>query len=235
MPKAYVIANIDVEDRDTYKEYVAKVPATVAKHGGEFLVQPHGIHFTEVRASDLLRVTEDGRVLSGKGKPDPTARFIHGRMHIGIPAARCVLHTHMRYATALAALKNGRLAFCHLNAMRFYGKLAYDSDYNGIVLDEGEGDRISNVMADKTVLFMANHGVAVIGPTIAQAFDDLYYLERACETQVIAMSTGEALLEPSQDAILKNFEQWQNPLFAGDHHFAAIRRILDREEPDYRH
>jgi len=201
--------------------------------GDEFLVNAHGLHFSEITASNLLRVHADGRVLEGDGRPDQTAVYIHGRMHVGIPEGRCVLHTHMRYATALAALKDARLANCHLNAMRFFGKVAYDTDYKGIVLDKGEGTRLSNVMAGKSVLFMGNHGVVVIGKTIAQAFDDLYHLERACETQIIAMSTGQELLEPANEVVLKNFEQWQHDDFHGRHHMVAIRRILDREEPDY--
>ncbi|HEX5795774.1 MAG TPA: aldolase, partial [Geminicoccaceae bacterium] len=161
--------------------------------GREFLVNPYGRHFGELRASDLLRVTVEGEVLSGAGEVEASALYIHGRMHAARPDLRCILHTHMPYATALTSIEAGRLLPLSQNALRFTGEIAYDDDYGGLALDASEGDRLALALGDRRILFMANHGVAVVGGDVALAFDDLYYLERACQVQVLAMSTGRPL------------------------------------------
>ncbi len=123
---------------------------------------------------------------SGKHTVEPTAFFIHGRIHRANPRAQCVLHTHMPYATALTIIDGGELAWASQNALRFHGRVAYDRDYNGLALSDAEGDRMAAKLRDADVLFLANHGVIVCGASVAYAFDDLYYLERACMLQVLA-------------------------------------------------
>ena len=162
------------------------VPGTTDR----FLLNPQGLHWSELRTSDLLVVDPDGNVIEGKWKVEPTAFFIHSQIHLGNPSARCVLHTHMPYATALCAIDGGRLEWISQNALRFYERVAYEEAYNGLALDEAEGQRLRDKLADGKVVFLANHGVIVTGPDVATAFDDLYYLERACMVQVLAHSTG---------------------------------------------
>jgi ribulose-5-phosphate 4-epimerase/fuculose-1-phosphate aldolase len=198
-----------------------------------FLINPFARHWRELRASDLLLVDHEGRVADGQGEVEPTALFIHWRIHKSQPRARCVLHTHMPYATALTAVERGRLEMCCQNALRFDGQIAYDDDYQGLALDTGEGDRMSRALGDKRVLFLANHGVVVTGPTIAAAFDDLYYLERACQIQVLAQSTRQPLLIVSDEVRRKVREQFQQDQQFAEHHLVAIRRLLDRESPEY--
>src|SRR5262245_41349533 len=158
-----------------------------------FLINPQGFHWSEITPADLLLVDGKGKVVEGRHTVEPTAFFIHGRIHRSKRAPAAVLHTHMPFATALTMLEGGRLEPASQNALRFYGKVAYDEEYNGLVLDDAEGDRIATRLGDADVLFLANHGVIVCGETVGWAFDDLYYLERACMVQVLAQGTGKLL------------------------------------------
>jgi ribulose-5-phosphate 4-epimerase/fuculose-1-phosphate aldolase len=158
--------------------------------GGTFLLNRYGLHWSEVSASNLLALDAAGRVLGGEGEYEKTAFWIHSRIHLASPHAGCVLHTHMPYATALTLLEDGRLEMVEQNALRFHDDIAYDDTYNGLVIDQAEGDRLAVVLGAKRVLFLANHGVIVVGPSVAEAFDSLYYLERACRLQVLARMMG---------------------------------------------
>lgn len=205
---------------------------------GRFLINPQGLHWSEVTTDDLVIVDAQGRKVAGRHSVEPTAFFIHGCIHRGKPTAKCVLHTHMPYATALTITEGGRLEWASQNALKFYGRIAYDDEYNGLALDESEGDRMCEKLARADVIFLANHGVIVTGPTIAVAFDDLYYLERACMLQVLAMGTGRALRRVAESIAEKTGEQLAAES-AGEStqahlHFAAIKRMLDRDEPGWR-
>jgi ribulose-5-phosphate 4-epimerase/fuculose-1-phosphate aldolase len=202
--------------------------------GGTFLLNRFGLHWSEVSASNLLALDAGGKVLEGEGEFEKTAFYIHSRIHLANPRAVCVLHTHMPYATALTLLQNGRLEMVEQNALRFHDDIAYDDTYNGLVVDNAEGDRLARVLGGKRVMFLANHGVIVVGPSVAEAFDLMYYLERACRLQVLARSTG-APLRAVRDGVVRETCRLllaDAPKYAGAH-FAALKRILDREEPDY--
>ena len=194
---------------------------------GHFLLNPHGVHWSLLRASDLLVVDDEGRVLEGEGQVESTAFCIHSRIHARHPQAACVLHTHMPHATALTVLEGGRLEPVHQNSLRFYNDVAYDRDYNGLAETLEEGDRLAEALGDRRILFMANHGIIVVGPDIARAFDDLYYLERACEVQVLAMSTGRPLKRIGDNMAATAFGLWKG----GDGsyargHFEALKAVL---------
>ena len=201
----------------------------------QFLINPQGHHGSEVTASSLLLADRGGRLIEGAAPPEPTAFYIHWRIHRGTPQARAVLHTHMPYATSLTTLEGGRLEPISQTAVGFHDRVAYDDGYNGLAFDEAEGDRMMRALGNKSVLFLANHGVIVTGPDMACAFEDLYYLERACQLQVLALSTGRPLRYIPEAIIEKTVQEYAR---LGDaqtgHHFAALKRILDREEPDYR-
>jgi len=199
-----------------------------------FLLNAYGLHWSEVSASNLLVLDPDGTVLDGEGEAEKTAFYIHSRIHLANPRAACVLHTHMPYATALTLTVPGRLEMVEQNALRFAGDIAYDDEYNGLVVDDAEGDRLARVLGDKRVLFLANHGVLVVGTTVAEAFDALYYLERACRLQVLARATGLPL-RPVRPAVVRETYRMilaDTPKYAGAH-FEALKRLLDREQPDY--
>jgi ribulose-5-phosphate 4-epimerase/fuculose-1-phosphate aldolase len=210
---------------------------TVPGSEDRYLINPHGLHFSEIRASDLLVVDGAGQVVEGRLPIEGTAFFIHSRIHRANREAKCVLHTHMPYATALTMVEGGRLEPAHQNALRFFGRVAYDDDfggYNGLALDTEEGDRICRALGDRRVLMMANHGIMVAAPSVAEAFDDLYYLERAAQAQVLAMSTGRRLKLVGDNVAAKTRDQMlQGSDEYARAHFTALRRILDREAPEY--
>jgi ribulose-5-phosphate 4-epimerase/fuculose-1-phosphate aldolase len=201
-----------------------------------YLINPQGLHWSEVCTSDILLIDGSGQVLEGRHAIEPTAFFIHAWIHRLNPRATAILHTHMPYATALTLVQDGRLAWCHQNALRFWGRVAYDDAYGGAALDAAEGERIARSLSDKDVLFMASHGVTVVGPSMAWAFDDLYYLERACMHQTLAaQGAGGRPLRTVPEATCRMVaaqaqrERQQSELF-----LAAIKRLLDRDQPGWR-
>jgi ribulose-5-phosphate 4-epimerase/fuculose-1-phosphate aldolase len=202
--------------------------------GGRFLLNRYGLHWSEVTASNLLALDAEGTVLEGEGEFEKTAFYIHSRIHLSNARAVCVLHTHMPYATSLTLLENGRLEMVEQNALRFHDDIAYDDAYNGLVVDSAEGDRLARVLGDKRVMLLANHGVIVVGPTVAEAFDLMYYLERACRLQVLARSTQLPLKKVRPEVARDTYRMIlaDTPKYATAH-FDALKRILDREEPDY--
>jgi ribulose-5-phosphate 4-epimerase/fuculose-1-phosphate aldolase len=206
----------------------------LAGDGEHFLINPQGLHWSEVTPDDLVVVDAHGRKVSGRHNVEPTAFFIHGSIHRGKPGARCVLHTHMPYATTLTTLRDGRLEWASQNALKFYGRVAYDDAYNGLALDEAEGDRMCAELDSADILFLANHGVIVTGERIAEAFDDLYYLERACMLQVVAMQTGRALRIVPQEIAAMTGRQMAEGSDQPRLHFEALKRMLDRDEPGWR-
>jgi ribulose-5-phosphate 4-epimerase/fuculose-1-phosphate aldolase len=201
-----------------------------------FLVNPYGWGFAEITASRLLVCDFHGRVIEGQGEPEATAFYIHARLHMRLPRARAAFHTHMPHATALSMLEGPPLAWAGQTALKFHGRVAVDEEYNGLALDEAEGDRIAASMGEADIVFLKNHGVMVVGRSVAEAWDDLYYLERACEAQVLAESTGRRL-KPVPPAIA---ERTARQMREGDResarlHLESLKRILDREAPEYRH
>ena len=198
-----------------------------------FLVNPEGLFWSEITASSLIVCDLDGHIVEGEGTVEQTAFCLHAPIHRHNHKAAAVLHTHSPYTTALCLLEDGKLDPVELGGLQFYGRVGYDEGFTGAAMSTDEGDRVAQVMGDKDILMMRNHGPMVIGPTIAAAFDRLYYLEETAKRQVIAMSTGQKLQQvapaigqsmaantPVQDAYAEK-------------HLAAIKRVLDRESPDY--
>jgi len=206
---------------------------SVALDDDTFLINPHGLHWSEITASSILICDADGKVLEGNHPVEPTALFIHGQTHRAAPHAKVVLHTHMPYATAITMLEGGRIEPVEQNAIRFHNKIAYDDEYNGLALDEEEGLRIASKLGNKKAMFLANHGVVVVGPNVAEAFDDLYYLERAAMFQVLAQSTGKPFRRIPEKIVETTIEQMSGERETALLHFEALKRILDKEEPDY--
>lgn len=209
--------------------------AVVPGHPDLFLVNRLGYAFEEASASNLLICDFDGNVLSGDGEPEASAFYIHARLHRMSPRVGAAFHTHMPNATALSMLEGEPLVWAGQTALKFYGRTVVDEDYNGLALDEREGDRIAAVLGDNDILFMKNHGVMVCAANIAEAWDDLYYLERAAEVQLKAMSTGRTLLPVKPEIAAATARQMRE----GDPesarlHLESIKRVLDRKDPDYK-
>jgi ribulose-5-phosphate 4-epimerase/fuculose-1-phosphate aldolase len=210
----------------------------VPGYSDRFLLPPFGLHWSEVKASDFLVVEFSGRVLSGQGAVEDTALYIHGPAHRLSPQGRCVLHTHMPHATALCMLENPRLEMAVQSALGFYEDVAYDPVYNGLALDVSEGERLARALGDKSVLMMGNHGVLVVGKTVPQAFERLYFLERAAQAQILALSTGRPLRLIPEPVIKMTVAQFGAGGTVGgrdraDLHFDALKRVLDRSASDY--
>ena len=189
-----------------------------------FLLNPRGLLWSEVQADDIVLVDGAGRKLAGQHEVEPTAMFIHAAVH-QIAKKACVLHTHMPYSTALT-LTEGRTLDTTLsqNAMRFHGRVAVDDQYNGLALDASEGERIARAMHGADVAFLGNHGVVVCGDRIDHAYDDLYFLERACMTQVLAESTGRRLVPVDAAVAQRVAEQSHGERLQSELFFEALRR-----------
>jgi len=209
----------------------ALVPGTTDR----FLVIRYGLLWSEVTASNLVMVDAQGNIIEGEGPVETTAFQIHKAIHLADPAKyACVLHTHMPYSTAICCLKDFELKMVHQNSCRFHKGIAYDPKFNGLVLDDNEGERLASVMGGKTVLMHRSHGVIVCGASIAAAFDDLYYLERAAEVQVLALSTGQEISYVDDETAShvkaqmdKGKEEWAAA------HLNALKRGLLREDPSF--
>lgn len=191
-----------------------------------FLLNPRGLMWNEVQAEDIVLVDAHGNKLAGRHEVEPTAMFIHAAIH-RIAGKACVLHTHMPYATALTLTADRALdTTLSQNAMRFHGRLAIDADYNGLALDVGEGERIARAMQGADVVFLGNHGVVVCGERIDYAYDDLFFLERACTAQVLAQSTGRPLMPVDPGLSAKVAAQVQGERLQSELFFEALRRQL---------
>ena len=219
-------------------EGIANHFSAVLPDGRHFLVNPFGLHFSEITASNLIVCDFDGNVVrGGEGEPSASAHHIHAPIHRLVPRVRVLLHTHQPYATALTMLADGRLEWALHTTCRFHGRVAYDRDYDGVALADSVGERMAEILGEAEVLFLGNHGVITAASTVAQAFDDLYFVERAAQTQILAMSTGRplALLDPDlirQVAAQLSHERFE--LGYIERHFATLKRLLDSAGGLYR-
>jgi ribulose-5-phosphate 4-epimerase/fuculose-1-phosphate aldolase len=200
---------------------------------------PFGMHWSEVKASSFMEVgVDDGKVKRGQGEVERSCYCIHAPIHKTLPHAKAVFHTHMPYASALTRLEDPRIKEIGQTEVGMMGLIAYDDMYTGPAIEPEEGQRLAKVIGDKPILFMANHGVTTMGENIADAYDRLYYLERAAQVQIFAMWTGQKLKQLPAAVVEKTKRDIGGPgLYQGptpaQRHFDALKRILDREEPDY--
>lgn len=200
---------------------------------------PFGLHWSEVNASCFMEVEiSTGNVLRGEGEVERSCYAIHAPLHAKLPKAAAVFHTHMPFASALTRLEDPKLKPIGQTEVGMMRLTAYDMDYTGPACDPEEGGRLAELFGDKTILFMGNHGVATIGTTVAEAYDRLYYTERAAQVQLYAMWTGQKLLTLPPGVVQTTMSGYSVQKFkhgkSCDYHFAALKRILDRKEPDYK-
>lgn len=208
----------------------------VDEAGTQFLMNPNQVHFSRIKASDLLLIdAEDPTTMERPDAPDPTAWGLHGAIHRNVPHARCVMHVHSIYATVLAILEDSILPPVDQNSAMFFDRQVVDEDYGGLAFEE-EGERCSKLLADpKTqVMIMGNHGILTIGSSVAEAFNRMYYFERAAETYVKSLWTGRPLRRLSDAVAEKVAVETDNYPGQAERHLAEIRAILDEQEPVYR-
>ena len=206
----------------------------ISPDGKHFLMNPRWRHFSGIKASDLLMLdAEDQETMQRPDAPDRSAWAIHGQLHARLPQARCILHLHPPYATAMAALADPSLKPIDQNTARFYERIAIDLAFGGIADDAAEGARLAGALGNRRILMMGNHGVLVTGPTIAEAFEDLYFLERACQTLILAYSSGQPLNVMSPALAERTALDWEDYSGMSFAHFDELKRTLDRQDPGY--
>ena len=205
--------------------------------GSRFLMNPNQRHFSRIKASELIEIdVNDPEVLTGPDAPDITAWGLHGSIHRHCGHARCVMHVHSNYATVLAALADSRLPPIDQNAAMFYNRYVIDEAYGGLALED-EGERCARLLHDpkKRVMIMGNHGLLVVGASVAETFNRLYYFERAAGTYIQALQTGRELRVLSDEVAEKTAQQLEAYPEQDERHFAELKAILDNEGSDYRH
>ena len=206
----------------------------VSPDGSKFLLNPRWKHFSTIKASDLMLLdANDAQTMSRPDAPDASAWCIHGNIHARVPNARCLLHCHPPYATAIAALADPELKPIEQNTARFYNQIQVDLGFDGVADDDAEGERLARVLGNKSIMMMGNHGGLVTGATVAEAFDSLYYLERACQTLVLAYSTGQKLNVMPPALAEKTARGWETYKDMAFSHFDEMKRLLDRKDPSY--
>ncbi len=219
---------------DFHESVANHFSAAVSEDGKKFLMNPRWKHFALVKASDLqLLDSEDNETMNREDAPDPSAWSIHSSIHAKVPNARVVLHCHPPYATALAGLKDPSIKPIDQNTARFFNRMTIDLGFGGLANTEEEGDRITAALGQHNVMMMGNHGVTVIGQTAAEAFEDLYMLERACRTMVLAYQTGQPLNVMDDDLAEKTAAGWDDFHDIAFAHFEQFKRILDSKDPSY--
>ena len=203
--------------------------------GTQFLMNPNQMHFSRVKASDMIMVdANDPETLSGPNAPDPTAWGLHGGIHRHCPHARCAMHVHSIHATVLATLKDSRLLPIDQNCATFFNRYVIDDHYGGLAFEE-EGERCAGLLSDpkQKVMIMGNHGIMIIGATVAETFNRLYYFERAAETYIRALQTGQPLRVLSDEIAEKTAQELEDYPEQDERHLSELKAILDDEGSNY--
>jgi len=207
----------------------------VNEDGTQFLMNPNQAHFSRIRASDMLLLdANDSEAMNAPNAPDPTAWGLHASIHRACPHARCLMHVHSIFATVLASLADSSMPPIDQNTATFFNRMAIDNEFGGLAFEE-EGQRCAAALGDprKKVLVMGNHGVLVIGDSVADTFNRLYYFERAAETYIRALQTGQKLRVLSDEIAEKTALEVEGYPEQADRHFAELKAILDDEGVNY--
>lgn len=235
LARAEMAAAFRLTAREDMHEGVANhFSLAVNDDGTQFLINPKK-HFSIMRASDLWVIdADDPSSMDGDGAPDQTAWGLHASLHRHVPHARCAMHVHSTYATALATLQDSRLPAIDQNSAIFHNRQVVDENYGGLALEE-EGERCARLFQDPSVrtMIMGNHGVLFIGETVAETFSRMYYFERAARNYIIALSTGFALRELPEDVAELTAQQMEADIGADQDVLDGMRAVLDAEGLDY--
>ncbi|MDP7149936.1 MAG: class II aldolase and adducin N-terminal domain-containing protein [Paracoccaceae bacterium] len=207
----------------------------VNEDGTQFLMNPNQVHFSRIKASDLLLLdANDPDTLNKPGAPDPSAWGLHGSLHRRCPQARCAMHVHSIHATVLASLKDSSLPPIDQNTATFFDRYVIDEEFGGLAF-ESEGERCVKLLTNpkhKTMI-MGHHGVLVLGDTVAETFNRLYYFERAAETYIRALQTGRELRIMSDALAEKTAHEIETYPGQAERHMAELKAILDDEGSTY--
>ena len=208
---------------------------SVNEDGTQFLMNPNQKHFSRIKASDMLLLdANDPKTMNKPGAPDPTAWGLHGSVHRLCPHAKCVMHVHSIHATVLASLADSRLLPIDQNTAIFYERYVIDDGFGGLAFED-EGMRCAGMLQDPKikVMIMGNHGVLILGKNVADTFNRLYYFERAAETYIRALQTGQPLRELSHEIAAKTAAELDDYPDQAESHFAELKAILDEDGSNY--
>jgi ribulose-5-phosphate 4-epimerase/fuculose-1-phosphate aldolase len=220
---------------DLHESVANHFSAAVSSDGRRFLSNPKRRHFSLVRASELLLLdVDDPFTMDRPDAPDPSTWCIHGAIHARIPTARAVLHCHPPYALAMCGLADPTIPPIDQSTARFWGRTVYDMEMGAPPDDPAEGARVAEALIGSSVMMMGNHGVTVVGESVAHAFEELYYLERACRNVLLALSSGRPLRIMPDTLAASVAEMWTRFTDQGVAHFAELKTLLDRDDPSYR-
>ena len=214
-----------------YNHISLRVPGPDA----HFLINPFGLHYSEVKACNLVKVDVHGHVIGHSDWPiNPAGFTFHGKIHETLPGAHCVMHMHTTPTMAVCCLDEG-LSFTNFYAAQLFDKVAYH-EFEGITVHADEGTRILASAGDKPVLLLRNHGPVTIGANLAQTFGLMWLLQRACEVQLATLSMGKprAIAQPVLEGCVRDSLQFDTRFGAGQDAFDALQRIVDRVDPSYR-
>ena len=207
----------------------------VNEDGTQFLMNPNQVHFSRIRASSLLLLdANDPETMNSPEAPDPTAWGLHASIHRQCPHARCLMHVHSIFATVLASLADSNMPPIDQNTATFFNRVVIDNEFGGLAFEE-EGQRCAKALSDprKKVMIMGNHGVLVIGDSVADTFNRLYYFERAAETYIRALQTGQKLRILSDEIAEKTARELEEYPEQSERHLAELKAILDDEGDNY--
>ena len=223
-------------ERFNFHEGVANhFSLAVNEEGTRFLMNPNQWHFARIKASDLIELDANNpESARGPNAPDATAWGLHGSVHRHCKHAKCVMHVHSVFATVLASLKDSALPPIDQNCAAFFNRYVIDDHYGGLAFEE-EGERCASLLSDpkKKVMIMGNHGVLVIGESVGDAFNRLYYFERAAETYIRALQTGQPLKILSDEIAEKTASELEGYPEQDERHFSELKAILDEEGSNY--
>lgn len=198
-----------------------------------FLINPKNRHFARIRASELVLCdSTDEATMDRPDAPERTAWALHGAIHRNVPHATCILHVHSHYATALACLEDATLPPIDQNATRYFERVAIDPAFGGMGLGD-EAERCSRAFDGHPHLLMGNHGLMITAPSVALAFDELYYFERAARTYLTALATGRPLRILSDEVARRTRAEWLEQPDQACNHLEELKAILDAEASDY--
>lgn len=207
--------------------------AAISADGKQFLLNPKWMHFSRIRASDLLLLHADDESAGQRSDVDATAWAIHGQIHQLLPQVRVVMHLHPVYATTIACLENAAIPPIDQNTARYFNRVALDNLYGGMADTREEGARLAALLQGHSRLLMGNHGVMVTAPTVGEAFDDIWTLERACQILVNAYATGQPLRILDAAVAEKTARDWEKIRDFSQRHFAEMKLLLQREDPSF--
>ena len=203
--------------------------------GTQFLMNPNLVHFSLVKASNLILVdANDLSTLKQANSPDPSAWGLHGAIHRHCPHHRCLMHVHSSFATVLASLADSNLPPIDQNSAIFFNRTVIDNEYGGLAFEE-EGERCAQLLNDprKKVLIMGNHGVMIMGDNVADTFNRLYYFERAAKTYIQALQTGKPLRIMPNEVAEKVAQESENYYNFSKRHLENLMIILNKQGSDY--